>query len=176
MWQQMPHPVNTCYFSCRYHQVQHAFLPQSQSKPSGYWWTTNWTKLFIVCTRHVAPSTQRAYMERKRQYLDFCLQAGASHHPMPADEQASLWHFKKWKVRLLAVSHSQISKGLRDPKVSAMPHIELVVRGLKRDQVSIPDTYRSSDLGKDFGRSIVTGIIQCMCLCFFCFWRSSNRE
>jgi len=47
-------------------------------------------------------------------------------------------HCQMAKPYLSAVRHMQISQGLGYPRISAMPRLELVVRGLKQEQAGIP--------------------------------------
>lgn len=39
---------------------------------------------------------------------------------------------------LSAVRHMQITHGMEDPRIGEMPQLELIVKGLKMEQTSLP--------------------------------------
>ena len=91
--------------------------------------------------RRLAPSTQRTYDSAKRRFLAFCEQAHCS--PLPVNEQLLgryISHLasqglspKSIKSYLSAVRHLQIAWHLHDPKISEMPRLEQVIKGIKKE-------------------------------------------
>ena len=94
----------------------------------------------------LAPSTQRAYKAGKKRYLDFCGRVAIS--PLPMSEtmlcrfiaflRLEGLHHQTAKYHLSAVHRLQISQGLGDPRISTMPQLELVLRGMKRELAGQP--------------------------------------
>ena len=90
----------------------------------------------------LAPTTRRTYAIGKRRYLRFCESLGLS--PTPASEQvlqvfvASLARdglaHSTVKNYLAAVRHLHLEEGLPDPKMVDMARLQLVVRGVKKQQ------------------------------------------
>ena len=90
----------------------------------------------------LAPTTRRTYVTGKRRYLRFCESLGLS--PTPASEQvlqvfvASLARdglaHSTVKNYLAAVRYFHLEEGLPDPKVVDMARLQLVVRGVKKEQ------------------------------------------
>ena len=85
-------------------------------------------------------------MAGKKRYLDFCSRLKIS--PLPVSE-TMLCHFIAFlrleglrhqtaKSYLSAVRHLQISQGFGDPRISTMPQLELVLRGVKRELAGQP--------------------------------------
>ena len=94
----------------------------------------------------LASSTQRAYKAGKKIYIEFCGRVAIS--PLPVS-QTMLCRFIAFlrleglrhqtaKSYLSAVHHLQISQGFRDPRISSMPQLELVLRGMKRELAGQP--------------------------------------
>lgn len=137
----------------------------------------------------LAPSTIKAYASGKRRYLDFCKRLVAS--PLPASEQ-QLCYFVAFlseedlkhqtiKSYLSAVRHLQISHGMGELNMGAMPRLELVVRGLKRRQASLQTKPRlpitpsillkirtAWDGSSEWDKIMLWAA---MCICFFGFLR-----
>ena len=91
-------------------------------------------------TAGLASITQRVYRSGERRYTDFCRAANIS--PFPASE-ATLSSFVAFlykegltagtvKSYLAAVRHAQIGAGLGDPKMTNMPKLEYVTKGMRR--------------------------------------------
>ena len=88
------------------------------------------------------------------------------------------------KAYLSAVRHLQVSQGLGDPQMSSMPRLELVVRGLKREQAGAPSKPRLPitpailrqihNYWKDSQEWDKVMVGAAMCLCFFGFLRSGE--
>ena len=85
-------------------------------------------------------------MAGKKRYLDFCSRLKIS--PLPVSE-TMLCRFIAFlrleglrhqtaKSYLSAVRHLQISQGFGDPRISTMPQLELVLRGVKRELAGQP--------------------------------------
>ena len=88
----------------------------------------------------IAPSTAKTYMSGQNQYLKFCEKYYLQ--PFPTSESAltlfvAYLHQKALspgtiKSYLAAIRYHQISQGLKDPNVSKIPHLEYVIKGIKR--------------------------------------------
>ena len=88
----------------------------------------------------IVPSTAKTYMSGQNQYLKFCEKYYLQ--PFPTSKSALILfvaylHQKTLssgtiKSYLAAIRYHQISQGLKDPNVSKMPHLEYVIKGIKR--------------------------------------------
>ena len=96
----------------------------------------------------LAPSSRRTYASAQQWYLKFCTQFSLT--PLPLIEH-QLCQFVSYlandglshvsiKGYLAALRHLQISSGLPDPAISAMPKLEGVVKGIKEPKLELPLT------------------------------------
>ena len=96
----------------------------------------------------LAPSTKKAYTSAQNCYLLFC--SANNLQPIPLSESSlsqfvsvlansSLKH-QTIKCYLSGVRHLQISAGQQDPFTLPMPHLKLVLRGIKRHQSELGST------------------------------------
>lgn len=84
----------------------------------------------------------------QERYLSFCQCSDLQ--PVPVAEENLCWlvtflqvqglHYLTVKLYILAVGHLQIYQG--DSQMSSVPTLELVVRGLKREQAGSPSKLR----------------------------------
>ena len=106
----------------------------------------NWTELFTACTRQAYHHLHKGPTWQEKRYLDFCSRVAIS--PLPVSETMlrrfiaflrleGLRH-QTAKSYLSAVRHLQISHGFGDPRISTMPQLELVLRGMKRELAGQP--------------------------------------
>ena len=88
----------------------------------------------------LAPSSQRSYTSAQGRYVKFCSLAQVSPFPLSehnlcryvsylAQESVSAASIKCY---LSALRHLQIEKNMPDPKISCMPRLEAVIKGIKR--------------------------------------------
>ena len=82
----------------------------------------------------------------KKKYIGFCHKAGLV--PLPATELHSMQFIalavdqglkhQTIKSYLSAIRHLQVSCGGGDPKISDMPQVSLMLRGVRKEQAGIP--------------------------------------
>ena len=94
-----------------------------------------------LINRGVADSTLRSYTSGKKRYLEFCSHCHC--RPLPVSE-TRLLHFvahlssaglsyQTVRLYLSSVRHLQIMSDLPDPCITAYPHLNYALRGLRRD-------------------------------------------
>ncbi len=90
----------------------------------------------------LADSTQRSYASAKKRYMHFCTTHKVT---LISTNEQLLCHYVAFLAKsglaatsikwyLAAVRNLQITKGKGDPNMSAMPKLDMVVRGVKRLQ------------------------------------------
>ncbi len=141
----------------------------------------------------VAPSTRRTYQSGSNRYVRFCSDYGVA--PFPTSER-NLSFFvgvlfrdglsgSTIKGYLSAVRHSQIALGLGDPHISAMPQLEYVVKGARKNSAGrsarprLPITpailrMLKSVWEKNPDRFNASMLWAASCMCFFGFLRSGE--
>ena len=94
----------------------------------------------------LAPSSQRSYSSAQGRYTKFCSLVHIS--PFPLSEH-NLCHYVSYlaqenvppasiKCYLSALHHLQIERNMPDPKISCMPRLEAVIKGIKRTHSKDP--------------------------------------
>ena len=145
-------------------------------------------------THGLADSTQRSYASAKRRYLQFCSLHNVS--PLPTSEHllcqyvaflslSGLVH-STIKCYLAAVRHLHIEQHRGDPGISSMPRLELVVKGVKREQamrieksrgrqpISIDILKELYQVWRDKASAEAEMLWAAASLCFFGFFRSGE--
>ena len=134
----------------------------------------------------LAPSTSRNYQSGSKRFITFCNLYHVS-FPFPVNEQLLsrfvAYLFKEGvkgstiKNYMAAVRHAQISMGLDDPRMSDMPQLGYIIRGIKRVTGGPPRTKlpitpdlmrRSWSLPTDRNGAMLWAAA---CMCFFSFLR-----
>ena len=149
----------------------------------------------VACSMYqagLASSTQKSYSAGKKQLLSFFDQAGLTPLPVSETQMCQFVAFLKEKglrhqtakFYLSAMRHLQISQGYGDPKMSSMPRLELVIRGMKRLQASLltrphlpitPNILQKIRARWDHSQEWDQIILwAAMCLCFFGFGGSCS--
>ena len=197
----MPCHAITCHFSFRCHRRQGQTPPQFHHKLSGFWWRSNrigpqqigqgclWPVPGRPSPFHSEgiPGRKEALFELLHPGRNSTIASGGA-YPLPFVvflRTEGLRH-QTAKSYLSAVRHLQISQGLGDPRISSMPHLELVVRGLKREQAGIPGKARLpitpailKNIYTRSGKQMLTRIIQCCgpaCACASLeFWEQERQ-
>ena len=98
----------------------------------------------MACTGGLSPSTQRAYQSGKKHYLNFCRNiaiASGRAYPLSARGISTDRKSPTSSSKILLVSSKTLTDFTRHGRLS-MPHLELVVRGLKQEQAGIPQKVR----------------------------------
>lgn len=146
----------------------------------------------VLFSSGLAPSTQRSYQSGTKRYLEFCRLAALD--PFPVQE-SSLCLFVAHlstarvagptvKLYLAAVRHAQITMGMGDPRIAAMPQLEYVTKGYKKTIVTpgrtrLPVTMEimrklHEQWEQHPSRAVATMLWAAACMCFFGFLRTGE--
>ena len=150
--------VITCPLSLRRFRRPSTASPQFPPTWCPCFWTRRWSGpprlgargSVAVFRRPSCIDPQCTYRSGSNRYLKFCGETGICAFPVC---ERSLCFFvahlykaglssRTVKSYLSAVRHSQISMGLGDPRVEAMPQLEYVSRGMRKLSAGGPSTTR----------------------------------